>query len=223
MRDYLIEEHGIGSDRLETRGWGEARPVVPNADEPHRERNRRVDFTRLGAAGVKTRGLPPTGHGPLLKVSFTGCRKGSGKAWAFAKNAELKSGDMFRAEFEVLQGCHVYVLFLGSNGEVDWLRMDAPGADQLVFPTHAGNRPQYGVWCYFGDQHFLPSKSEYYVLDEIPGTEILCIVATRSPIVRPEALTAIVKYYGASLDASTLGAKTGHTNLELHMAVICHM
>lgn len=38
---------GVAADRLEATGYGEARPVTPNADEASREKNRRVEFTIL--------------------------------------------------------------------------------------------------------------------------------------------------------------------------------
>ena len=56
MRQYLID-HGIAAERLEAEGFGETRPIVPDANtqEDH-ARNRRVAFEILdsGGANVET-------------------------------------------------------------------------------------------------------------------------------------------------------------------------
>jgi outer membrane protein OmpA-like peptidoglycan-associated protein len=46
VREYLIE-HGITSDRLIAKGYGEAYPVASNATDASRELNRRSEFIRL--------------------------------------------------------------------------------------------------------------------------------------------------------------------------------
>ena len=43
VKDYLVKK-GIASSRLETKGWGEKQPVVPNDTPQHKARNRRVEF-----------------------------------------------------------------------------------------------------------------------------------------------------------------------------------
>ncbi|MFC1895619.1 OmpA family protein, partial [Thermodesulfobacteriota bacterium] len=42
--DYLVSK-GIAQDRLESRGYGELRPVAPNLTEENRAKNRRVQLT----------------------------------------------------------------------------------------------------------------------------------------------------------------------------------
>ncbi len=46
VRDYLISK-GIAADRVEFKGWGDTKPVVSNADETERQKNRRVEITIL--------------------------------------------------------------------------------------------------------------------------------------------------------------------------------
>ena len=46
VSDYL-QAAGIASDRLESEGYGERRPVASNDDEEGRQLNRRVEFTIL--------------------------------------------------------------------------------------------------------------------------------------------------------------------------------
>lgn len=51
VKAWLVERGGLEPGRIETRGWGETRPVAPNetpdgADDPEgRQRNRRVEIT----------------------------------------------------------------------------------------------------------------------------------------------------------------------------------
>jgi outer membrane protein OmpA-like peptidoglycan-associated protein len=46
VRDYLVNAR-IAPDRLESKGYGESRPMASNADEEGRQFNRRVEFTIL--------------------------------------------------------------------------------------------------------------------------------------------------------------------------------
>lgn len=46
VRDYLVEQ-GVASDLLTFRGHGESRPLAPNATEPGRILNRRVELTPI--------------------------------------------------------------------------------------------------------------------------------------------------------------------------------
>src|SRR5271156_1020789 len=51
VKKWLVENAGVSGSRITTRGWGEAKPVAPNAnpdgsDNPAgRQRNRRVEIT----------------------------------------------------------------------------------------------------------------------------------------------------------------------------------
>ncbi|MBP9015846.1 MAG: OmpA family protein, partial [Candidatus Atribacteria bacterium] len=44
---YLMEEKGLPPERLIAVGYGQYRPLVPNVDEEHRQRNRRVEIVIL--------------------------------------------------------------------------------------------------------------------------------------------------------------------------------
>ena len=41
-----LTAHGVGSDRLTAKGYGDSKPLVPNVTELNRQRNRRVQFMR---------------------------------------------------------------------------------------------------------------------------------------------------------------------------------
>lgn len=47
VRDYLVNDEGIGATRLEAHGMGEDHPVADNGTETGRQQNRRVDLVRL--------------------------------------------------------------------------------------------------------------------------------------------------------------------------------
>ncbi|HPZ81513.1 MAG TPA: OmpA family protein, partial [Candidatus Atribacteria bacterium] len=44
---YLVEEKGLPPERLMAVGYGEYRPLAPNVDEEHRQKNRRVEIVIL--------------------------------------------------------------------------------------------------------------------------------------------------------------------------------
>jgi outer membrane protein OmpA-like peptidoglycan-associated protein len=44
VRDFLVNEVGIDSNRLSTSGFGETKPAYPNDSEVNRQKNRRVEF-----------------------------------------------------------------------------------------------------------------------------------------------------------------------------------
>jgi OmpA-OmpF porin, OOP family len=43
VKRWLVEREGIEAARLETRGWGESRPVADNDTDEGRQKNRRVE------------------------------------------------------------------------------------------------------------------------------------------------------------------------------------
>ena len=43
VRDYLVE-NGISADLLETKGYGESKPIASNKTEEGRRKNRRVEI-----------------------------------------------------------------------------------------------------------------------------------------------------------------------------------
>lgn len=47
VKAYLVENHGCEAGRLETRGFGETRPAVPDDTPEGRQQNRRVELVKL--------------------------------------------------------------------------------------------------------------------------------------------------------------------------------
>jgi outer membrane protein OmpA-like peptidoglycan-associated protein len=60
VRLWLVQ-HGVAADRLIARGYGQEKPLVPNASAASRGRNRRVQFMILDA---DTAAPGPTGAAP---------------------------------------------------------------------------------------------------------------------------------------------------------------
>jgi len=50
---YLVQQHGLASDRLSAAGYAEYHPRVPNATEADRARNRRVDIVILNQTTMR--------------------------------------------------------------------------------------------------------------------------------------------------------------------------
>lgn len=57
VRAWLVQ-HGVGSDRLVARGYGQDRPLVPNVTSGNRAQNRRVQFIILEKDGSVTPAQP---------------------------------------------------------------------------------------------------------------------------------------------------------------------
>lgn len=47
VRDYIVQK-GISKEQIETKGYGETRPVLPNTTDENRQKNRRVEFKVKG-------------------------------------------------------------------------------------------------------------------------------------------------------------------------------
>ncbi len=47
VKGYLITKGGIETKRIQTKGWGQSKPIASNATEETRKKNRRVEFTIL--------------------------------------------------------------------------------------------------------------------------------------------------------------------------------
>jgi outer membrane protein OmpA-like peptidoglycan-associated protein len=61
-----LVQHGVSADRLEARGYGQEKPLVPNVTEANRGRNRRVQFIILDRGGE---GTGPGGPAPAAAPS----------------------------------------------------------------------------------------------------------------------------------------------------------
>jgi outer membrane protein OmpA-like peptidoglycan-associated protein len=215
-RSYLAQK-GVSADRLFARGLGETRPIALNTSETLRQQNRRVDFMKLettatrgitarGLPSITTRGVPST---RFLNVHFEGRKKEDSAALDLKESVRLRSGDLFQVRFDGLVGCHVYVLFLSSQGDVTWL-----------FPEEA---TPYGRWCYAGESHALPAQNTSYSLDDHAGREMIYVLAAPEPLPDVQGLTGILKRHGADLTEALLRQSTGAAHVQLDTCVIRHV
>jgi outer membrane protein OmpA-like peptidoglycan-associated protein len=65
VRAWLVQ-HGVSSDRLVSRGYGQERPLVPNVTTANRGQNRRVQFVILEKEGSSAQ--PPGRDNPPRKI-----------------------------------------------------------------------------------------------------------------------------------------------------------
>ena len=224
VRDYLIEE-GAAPALLTTEGFGETRPAHPNVNESARQKNRRVDFVMrwhkdaVSEGTTGTRGIitTTTTSDMYLDVTFEALALSEGGG--FYKNNDidvLRSGDGIRIEFRVLEACHVYVLSMGSNGEVGW-----------IFPANP-QEATTGVWCYYDREYFLPQqqaaagKLGFYPLEPPPGKETVFVIAAHEPVQDISGLPKVIEQYGPELTAGELRIATACGDAELHKLLIDH-
>jgi hypothetical protein len=59
-----LNQHGVGSDRMVSRGYGQDKPLVPNVTAGNRAQNRRVQFIILEKEAAPTPAAPPAGAPP---------------------------------------------------------------------------------------------------------------------------------------------------------------
>ena len=214
VRGYLVE-HGVREEVLETRGWGEERPVAPNT-EAERPKNRRVVFVRRVHGSAEQEAgrelLESTkARRRCLDVRFTArALSEDGKEYAGDAIRVLRTGDKVRLRFEAKRGCYAYVLMRNASERV-----------VCLFPPE--NAPK-GLWLNPGDAWELPGKGEndWYTLDENSGQEIMCVIAAQKPIESPQRVTELLVRAGDTLTAATLEKEGGLDKPELHMLVIDH-
>ncbi len=65
VRAWLVQ-HGVPSDKLVARGYGQEKPIAPNVTAGNRARNRRVQFIILEREGGALTPPPPTGGRKVL-------------------------------------------------------------------------------------------------------------------------------------------------------------
>lgn len=103
------------------------------------------------------------------------------KLMAVTKDSVLYSGDQFKIMIELQSKCYVYVIFLGSNGEI-----------LLLYPNQL-DLPEESLQV--NQRIFLPNKDMWFALDEQIGTEKFFLLASKTPLAKLEVL---LKTYEAS-------------------------
>lgn len=93
----------------------------------------------------------------------------------------LFSGDKFKLMFEAHEQCYVYIIFKGSGGEI--LLLHPKGLDSIRLPAEVNKMV------------FIPSKRDWFTLDQHTGLETLYILASLTPLADLELL---LKQYGSA-------------------------
>jgi OmpA-OmpF porin, OOP family len=71
VRAWLVQ-HGVASDKLVARGYGQEKPLAPNVTAGNRARNRRVQFIILEGSGASSPPAPPAAPGERKKNPLPG-------------------------------------------------------------------------------------------------------------------------------------------------------
>ncbi len=214
VRRYLTD-HGVSPRVLDTRGLGESRPLVANADEVHRQLNRRVAFIlRLHSSALKAKGreivVSSETKKPYLEVHFTAkALSEGGRIYKDKEITALRSGDKLQMGLDVRRGCYAYVFARNASEKVT----------RLFPPAEA----EISLWANPGDTWNLPAQgNEWYSLDETTGREIVCVIASGAPAKDVQLLEALLVRAGDTVTAETLEKEAGLKRPELHMLVIDH-
>lgn len=106
------------------------------------------------------------------------------KLISIAKDTVLYSGDQFKMMIELQSKCYVYVIFMGSNGEILLLF-----PEQLDLPEESFEVNQ---------EIFLPNKDMWFALDDQIGIEKFFLLASKTPLTKLETL--LQNYESSSLE-----------------------
>lgn len=215
VREYLTQA-GVASEALEVRGWGEARPIAPNAGEAERAQNRRVVFVRrLHASGAEAAARDVLASSEswrtYLRTTFTAkALSEGGRTYRDDEIRTLHSGDQFQLSLRAVRGCFAYVFVRNASERVTCL-----------FPPQSAPR---GLWVNAGDEWRLPAQdeAEWYTLDDSVGTEIVSVIATSKAIEDPNRVSELLVRAGETLTAEALEREADIKHPELVMLVIDH-
>lgn len=178
VKRYLVERLAIAPERLETRGYGEARPLadVSQATEEGRDLNRRVEFVNLGrpdAAQPKPSIDEVQTGRPAVRMAVTANR--GGRVTPLRAGETLTSTERYRITFTPQHDTHVYLYQIDSSGKI-----------QALFPNpelSSASNPVRG-----GQSYELPFGGRWLTLDANQGEEQIVTVAARQPLADPKAL-----------------------------------
>ncbi len=207
VRDFLVNEMKVSPTRLDITGWGEERPWKSNTTEEGQQVNRRVDFVKLESASMPpvSRGMRsavvPQDEDRFFESQVWGIPNGSIEPVKLSPaNNVLYSDDTFQLRLTVREGSHIYILYVGASGKIQWL-----------YPTED---IQYGRWHYFGDELMLPSDDEWYYLDNKTGKETFIVIASHEPLPDPKGLPQLIRQNGGKADVlkTTLGTDKVQTD-----------
>ncbi len=172
---YLKKTYGIGESRLSTIAYGESLPVIPSATgEQERSVNRRVVVylpeNRTIIEEILKRNLKDPG---FQWAVFHYTSENQTRLIAYNGSTVLRSDDQYRVYIRPHKPKYVYIYQKDSHGNGEWL---FPRADSdLKNPVNPG-------------EHYLPHRSQVFVLDDNLGRETISILAADEPVAELEAI-----------------------------------
>lgn len=194
QRALLLAKHGFLFE-----ADSEMARAIEQTDEPR-------PYLRLREA---IRQSPASGE--LLDVIFGTKSARTGEAFhRYGATAVLFEGDKVNLSCTAQGTCYVYVAFKPSKG-----------APYFLFPEHPAqphNVPANSLLTLPYDQTGYP----HWPLDDNAGEEIICVVASLSPLDQPQALLDALAKHGSALSAGHTRRETGDDTSEFYMFVIDH-
>ena len=165
---YLVSMHGIASDRISQRWYGERLPLIVGANnEQERSVNRRVVvyLPENREALEELLRQMPVADGFRWGV-FHYDESGRARLIEYDGSTILHSNDEYRIYLRPARTKYVYLYQVDSKGNANW-----------IFPSETlGMRNPLRA-----GEYFLPSRNAVFALDNTVGIETLHLVVTDSP------------------------------------------
>lgn len=97
------------------------------------------------------------------------------------KRSTLKTGDQFKMMVQPKRDCYIYIVYHGSNGEI-----------QMLFPSDYG---QFSKIDKINNRYYIPQGDLWFALDENTGQETFYLLASKIKFTKLESL---INRYGTS-------------------------
>lgn len=166
VRTFLVAGWPRLAERLVTCSHGEHMLIKRHAStELEHAVNRRVEVRKVERVDAQA---PERARRELtLEVAVFRRTPSGGREQVVSGEGVLVSRDLYQVYVRPRTDCYVYVYQYDSAGKGAWLfpRKETSGqATRLAADA----------------EYWLPAEGQYYTLDETPGEEVICIVASRS-------------------------------------------
>ena len=164
---YLVRTFDLPAAQFRVAGYGEQRPMVPNADEAARRQNRRVVIVNtLDSYAAGAEAMPRVD----VKVKYT--REARNQEYELMESGVLTQSDNYAIEFTPTADAHVYVY-----------QMDASGALIPLFPGAAHSTEENPVQA--GRLYRIPDHGNWFYLDNNTGRERFIVLAHKTGLQEP--------------------------------------
>jgi outer membrane protein OmpA-like peptidoglycan-associated protein len=174
-KNYLLANFTIDASRIIEAGYGESRPIIPNArSEAEHAANRRVEIRPLREAAPHPESEGLSLHWGILHV----IEEDEYELISYDGTSVLRSGDRYRIYVHPGTECYVYMYQVDSKAKGSWLFP----RDDLLESNPVSPR-----------DYWIPSRNSVFTLDQTVGIETIYIVASRHPAYDLDELIASVE------------------------------